>query len=168
MAGALNKRQKEARNRLVGIKPGASAAELRDSILKLCVDNNYDPIAELIDMAEGRNLRLVEELQTMASDLDKLGEDDPIDTAEIARRLRLVAEAIPRLTPADEIAIHKEVASYISSKVKSLDIQQTVNQNVTVTIKQFNIVATAGAIEANKVKVVTPVTETPKLGTTSG
>ena len=145
------------RSRLNNLKPGASSVELRESILELCRTNGYDPIAELIDMADGRNSHIAARLLEIAEELDSTGPDDEIDTGRLAGRLRSIADEIPALTPSDEIAIHKEVAAYIGPKTKSIDIQQTVKATVTITVKNFVINATQGAIEATTLKNVTPV-----------
>lgn len=170
MAG-IPKVQRETHNRLKSLRPGASPAELRDSIIALCATSEYDPIGEMMRMATGRNLAIKEKVLGLANELRSLGEDEPFDANEFADRLAALAESIPQLSPSDEIAIHKEIAQYVAPKLKSMDVGGTVSSSINVTIKQFVIGVNGNVnIDAKKTDVPinitaeTPVNVKPSLG----
>jgi hypothetical protein len=160
MAGNLTKAQRTTRNRMLALRPGASAAELRDSIIQLCGDNDYDPIAEMMSMAAGRNLRIQEAIVKLAEELERLGDDEPFDANDFAKRLRSLAESVPQLSPSDEIAIHKEIATYVSPKLKSMDVGGVVNASLNITLKQYNI-SLSGSVQPVAAKTVEAIVKTP-------
>jgi len=95
------------------IRPGATAAELRQHLMRLCEDLNYNPLEALIDMAtNGYPVELEGEMVRA-----------PLD-------------------PKDAIAIHKEIAGYIMPKLRTIDVKEKVDVDVHITVQKFGDVKT--------------------------
>lgn len=154
MVETLKAPKREIRTRLGAIAKGASSAELRDSVLDLCEQNGYDPIKELIELVQGRNTKFGEMLLGIAEDLESALNPGTIDVKKFAKALRMIAERIPGLSTSDEIAVHKEVAQFLTPKIKSMDVQQTVKASINISVKNFMINVDPAALAA---KDVTPV-----------
>ena len=118
MAGALSKRQSELRKNLMKIRPGATPSEVRHRIAELCAQNDYDPVRELIEMVQ-KGHRIV-----MSDGSFKF---------------------IP-LDPKDVISIHKEVLQYIAPKLRTIDVQASIEANINVTVTKYAGAAIDGEI----------------------
>lgn len=82
--------------------------EIRQHVIDLCMKHDYDPIESLMSIA-------LEGYKVM------------VDGNEIT---------VP-IEPKDAITIHKEIAGYIAPKVKTIDIQGEVKQDIKITVQKF-------------------------------
>jgi hypothetical protein len=101
------------RKNLLAIKSGATPAQMSERIRDLCNVNGYDPVYELMDLVR-KGARVTQK--------DAEGNEHtayvPLDTKE-------------------QIAIHKEMIRYIYPQLKAVDIQNHIDANITINVKNF-------------------------------
>jgi len=114
----LLRRHSELRKNLMKIRPGATPSEVRARIAELCAQNDYDPVKELIEMVQkGQRIEM---------------SDGTI-------------KFIP-LDPKDVISIHKEVLQYIAPKLRTIDVQASIEANISISVTKFSGAAIDGEV----------------------
>jgi len=106
------------------IRPGATASELRQHLMRLCESLGYNPLEALIKMAtDGYEVEVDGKILMM-----------PLDAK-------------------DAIAIHKEIAGYIMPKLRTIDVKEKVDVDINITVQKFGEVKTIEG-EARMIKKV--------------
>ena len=131
MAGALTKRTKELREKLLSLRPGASNSALRNCIIELCAKNNYDPIQELINTVKASD-------QNAKAELISLAKSTKVRSKTLREQLLAIADNIVSADLREVIGIHKEVLQYIAPKLRSIETKENIDVNINVTVKKFS------------------------------
>lgn len=103
---------------LINSSKKPSPSEMRDALLVYFQANNYDPVQELIAMAQGQGY-----VETVACPT----EQDPQATREVER--------VP--TVSERMSIHKEFLRYVAPGMKVTDPHAHEGANIQVTINNF-------------------------------
>lgn len=156
----LTRKQREIRKELLALKPGASPSDYREHIIQLCIENDYDPIRELLVITRGGVARKMFDDMCEISSRIKI-EDDKDRLIEIAKAI-LACGADSK----DTIGIHKEILQYVTPKLRSLDVSGEVKKDISIKITRYdeagnNIgeVINRGEHVADTVKLPPPVEE---------
>jgi len=117
LKGGLSTAVNQAK-KLIGSSKKPTPSEMRDALLVYFQANNYDPVQELISMAQGQGYTEVVHAPT---------EQDPQATREVER--------IPTIS--ERMSIHKEFVRYIAPAMKVTDPHAHEGSNIQVTINNF-------------------------------
>lgn len=101
------------RQNLLAIRRGATPTEMSERMRELCNANGYDPVFELMDL-----VRNGEKVKIKDATGNELETHVPLD-AKL------------------QVEIHKTMLKYIYPELKAVDIQGSLDANITVTVKNF-------------------------------
>ena len=120
----------DLRQRLLAIRSGATPTEMRERIISVCREAGYDPIAELIAVAQFEGNDLHDELMEMAEKMPGKAR---------AARLKEIALMCKALGPdiKEAIGIHKEILKYLAPQLRSLDVSGQVDTDLNISIRTF-------------------------------
>lgn len=125
------------RKKLLSLRPGATAAELRGRIAELCAMHGYDPVQSLLTIVKSAESDARQEILDIAEKVKDIG---------LKNRLQ---EAAKKIIPADidqMISIHKEILQYVAPKLRATEVKGDIDVNIHVTVQKFGESKTIDAI----------------------